>query len=294
MVCSLFLFLPLLWGRDTLKADARDAAAKVLMPTAPGTQTCVSGAAILDFSNVSSGYVMLKYIGDNPKVRFRVTTPAGVNYTYYVTNYGSFMAYPLSCGDGSYAFAVYEAVSAQDNLYSKTLSKSISVTITNEFSPFLYPNYYVNFHELSACVSKASELAEGCADDLALVSAVYHYETDHIRYDDNKARTVQPGYAPLPDNTLASGTGICFDYASLMSAMLRSQGIPTRLEIGYVGDLYHAWISCYISDIGWVDGVIRFDGKRWTMMDPTMAAGQNPKSVAKFLKDNTYTVKYRY
>lgn len=290
----LFLFLFLLWGSDTLKVQARDAAAKVLTPAASGNQTCVSDAAALDFSNASSGYVMLKYSGNNPKVRFRITTPAGVNYTYFVTDYGNYMVYPLSGGDGSYTFTVYEAVSAQDNLYTPALSKSVSVKITNSFLPFLYPNCYVNFNSSSDCVRKASELAEGCEKDLDLVSAVYHYETGNIRYDDNKARTVQSGYTPFPDNTLASGTGICFDYASLMSAMLRSQGIPARLEVGYVGDVYHAWVSCYISDIGWVDGIIRFDGTKWTMMDPTMAAGQSPKSFAKFLKNNIYTVKYLY
>ena len=44
--------------------------------------------------------------------------------------------------------------------------------------------------------------------------------------------------------------------APLMAAMLRSQGIPTRLEIGYSKDAYHAWVSVYIEDIGWIDSII--------------------------------------
>lgn len=292
-VCAVCLMLPILWGGRPLSVQAKSQA-QVLVPTAPGTQTFASGAAVLDYSNASAGYVMLNYSGANPKVRFRITTPAGVNYTYSVTTYGSYVAYPLSGGDGNYTFTVYESVSAQDNLYSMALSNSTSVTIQNGFSPFLYPNYYVDFNAASACVEKASKLAAGCAKDLDVVSAVYHYETGNITYDHNKAKTVQSGYAPYPDNTLASGTGICFDYASLMSAMLRSQGIPTRLEVGYVGEVYHAWISCYISDVGWVDGIIQFDGANWTMMDPTMAAGQKPEAVGKFLRGNTYAVKYSY
>lgn len=293
-VCAALLAFFVLWQGHALRAQASDAAAKVLVPTAPGVQTAVSGAAALDFSNTSLGYVMLKYDGANSKVRLRIITPAGTAYTYPVEGNGKYMAYPLTDGDGSYTFAVYELVSAPDNLYSVILSKSIQVAVEDGFSPFLYPNCYVNFNGSSACVSKASEMAESCAKDLDLVSAVYHYETEHIAYDYKKAKTVKSGYVPDPDDTLASEKGICFDYASLMAAMLRSQGIPTKLEVGYAGDLYHAWISCYISDVGWVDGIIRFDGVKWTMMDPTMAAGQKPKDVEKILKDNTYVVKYSY
>lgn len=294
VLCAVFLMICGLFEVCTVKVNAREAAAKVLTPGAPGTQTFSSGSATLDISNTSQGYVMLKYSGSNPKVRFRITTPTGVNYTYLVTEYGNYAVYPLTGGDGSYTFTVYEAVSAQDNLYSTALSEKASVAIANGFSPFLYPNCYVNFSASSACVSKGSALAEGCAADLDVVTAVYHYAKDNITYDNNKAKTVQSGYAPSPDATLASGTGICFDYASLVSAMLRSQGIPTRLEVGYVGDLYHAWISCYISDVGWVDGIIKFNGSEWTMMDPTMAAGQSAASFKKFWGSSTYSVKYLY
>jgi len=44
-----------------------------------------------------------------------------------------------------------------------------------------------------------------------------------------------------------------------MSAMLRSQGIPTKLEVGYSGEAYHAWISTYIKESGWVDNIIKFE-----------------------------------
>lgn len=68
------------------------------------------------------------------------------------------------------------------------------------------------------------------------------------------------------DDTLKTKKGICFDYAALMTAMLRSSGIPTRLDIGYATNIYHACISTYLDEQGWVDNVIKFDGKNWTMM----------------------------
>ena len=102
-------------------------------------------------------------------------------------------------------------------------------------------------------------------------------------------------YIPDPDSTLASKTGICFDYASLMTAMLRSQGIPTKLQVGYTSNVYHAWISVYMDETGWVDGLIRFDNNEWTLMDPTLGSYTNKTDVADYTKDGTnYYVMYNY
>ena len=59
--------------------------------------------------------------------------------------------------------------------------------------------------------------------------------------------------------------------------MLRSQGIPTRLEVGYAGTVYHAWISTYIKDVGWINGIIQFNGSGWTLIDPTTASVKEKK-----------------
>lgn len=99
---------------------------------------------------------------------------------------------------------------------------------------------------------------------------IYNFVIKNISYDEEKAQNVSYGYLPNVDDTLASGTGICFDYAALMTAMLRSQNIPTKLEVGYSGDTYHAWISTYVDDKGWVDNIIEFDlgipGRSWILL----------------------------
>ena len=67
-----------------------------------------------------------------------------------------------------------------------------------------------------------------------------------------------------------------------MATMLRSQNIPAKMEIGYAnmeeGAVYHAWLSVYIKDIGWIDDLIEFDGKNWSMMDPTLISEQTTTS----------------
>ena len=117
----------------------------------------------------------------------------------------------------------------------------------------------------------------------------------NIKYDKEKANNVQYGYVPDPDQTLNDKTGICFDYAYLTCAMLRSQGIPTKLEVGYVGEVYHAWISCYVDETGWIDNIIEFDGKDWSLLDPTLGANNKSKDVKKYIGEGSkYIVKYTY
>ncbi len=276
------------------KKGSRQYQAKAFVPEASGGATYEKGGIVLDVSNASEGYVMLNYSGSNPKVKLQIKTPGQVAYTYSISEYGSYQAYPLSGGSGTYTLTVYESADAAKNLYAMAMTQDVSVKILDELKPFLYPNCYVKFNRTSACVKKGEELAKGCDTDLDVVDSVYRFVIGSIVYDYDKAETVQTGYTPYPDDTLASKKGICFDYASLMSAMLRSQQIPTRLEVGYVGNLYHAWISCYLDEKGWVDNIIAFNGKTWTMMDPTMAAGNGSKEVLRLEKESGYVIKYMF
>ena len=61
------------------------------------------------------------------------------------------------------------------------------------------------------------------------------------------------------------------------------------------GEEYHAWISTYIKDIGWIDNIIEFDGKDWSLLDPTLGANNKSKDVKKYIGDGSkYIVKYTY
>lgn len=272
---------------------SRDNSSKVLKPEASGTEVYSNDIVKIDVSNSSEGYAMVSYSGDCKKVRMLIETPAGNTYNYLMDTDGSFDVYPFSEGSGNYKIGVYENV--RDDQYSVAFSQSVTVKLNDEYTVFLYPNSYVNFDASSKAVAKAKEIAAGCDDDLQVVESVYHYVAKNITYDHEKAETVQSGYIPVVDETLATNKGICFDYASLMGAMLRSQRIPTRLEIGYAGKEYHAWISVYIKDKGWIDDVIQFDGKTWKLMDPTLASYANKKTIEDHMKSDTYyQIYYKY
>ena len=273
----------------------RDATPQVLTAEASGKVTYGSDIVSLDASNTADGYLMLRYSGSNEKVKLQITLPDGTEYTYPVTASEDYSVYPLPGGNGSYKVTLLESVSVEDNLYAVSFTQDLDVEISNEFSPFLYPNFYVNFTADSACVKKGEELAQGCSSDLDAITNIYNYVIKNISYDQGKADSVPYGYIPSPDDTLKSGSGICFDYASLMAAMLRSQRIPTKLDVGYSGDVYHAWISCYVTEVGWVDNIIKFDGKNWSIMDPTLASNNSAANVKKYVGDGSnYVTKYTY
>lgn len=278
------------------KASAlyRDNTPNVRIPTADGLVTYSNPAetAVIDVSHAENGYVMVSYTGDNPKVKLQITGSNDITYSYDLHGNG-YETFPLTSESGTYTIAVYESLPS--NRYSTALSKQIDITIQDAFGPYLYPNQYVDFHPSTEAVALASELATGAQTDLDAVSSIYNYVIGHISYDHEKAASVQSGYLPDADETLTSGKGICFDYAAVLATMLRSQGIPTRLEIGYADSSYHAWVSTYITDIGWINGIIEFDGKSWALMDPTFAANNSETALRKFIgSSNHYITEYVY
>lgn len=263
----------------TTQAAGSGARTQVLQPQSPGTESFEGNGATLDISNMGEGYVTARYSGSAGRAKVQITRSGAGTYTYNLNTNGAYEVLPLTAGDGKYRICVYTQVSGDS--YAEALVKTVDVKLRSPLLPFLYPNQHVNFSSGSQVVKLSGQLANGAADELAIVTNVYNYVTQNIRYDNDKAgqamRGEMAGYLPAVDSILASGQGICYDYAAVMAAMLRAQQIPTRLEMGYVsGGTYHAWVSVYVKDVGWVNGVIYFDGKSWKLMDPTFAAGGSP------------------
>ena len=273
---------------ETTTTAARDNTPVVLVGSADGNITYGNESVTIDASHTSDGYIMVSYTGSNPKVKLQITGTNGTTYTYNL--HGGYETFPLTSGSGAYAITIFEHL--EGTTYSALFSLNLEVSIDNEFGPYLYANQYVNFNEASQAVAKAMELASTADNDLEVIENVYNYIITNFKYDYDKADSVPSGYLPVVDDVLSAKTGICFDYSAVMATMLRTQRIPTRLEVGYVGDIYHAWISTYVEGHGWINGIIEFDGKEWKLMDPTTAStSSSPKE---YLTKKTYLTKYVY
>lgn len=270
----------------------RDNTPQCLVPAADGIIVYSNDYVTIDASHMDEGYIMVSYNGESSMVKLQLRGPDYMTYTYDLAG-GDYEVFPLSAGDGSYQLGIYENV--QGSQYATVFSQELSVTITNPMGPFLYPNQYVKFSAASNVVRKGQELVAEAHDDLEAIIFVYNYMIENITYDYDKAENVQSGYIPDVDEILSTKTGICLDYAAVMASMLRSQQIPTRLEVGYAGEAYHAWISTYVENEGWINGIIRFDGQSWSLMDPTFAANSTEKTLKNFIgSGDNYVTKYIY
>ena len=285
-------------GSDTSAQDASSLAnprltvTECLVPEASGETVYGNEVSSIDASHISEGYLMIRYQGAASKARVQITNPDQTIYSYCLPS-TEYEVFPLTGGDGNYHIEIYEH--AFENKYALSFTQDLSVAMDDEFKPFLYPNQYVWFTSNSEAISLGIQLSEESSDDLGYVEQVYNYVIGNIVYDEELAANIPVEYIPDIDQTLATGKGICFDYASLMAALLRSQEIPTKLVVGYSGTVYHAWISVYLEESGWVDNIIEFDGHDWSLMDPTLAANNDSDSVKQYVGDGSnYTVKYFY
>ena len=292
--CSM-VFAPAVLAEEQKANPSAEPALTILEPVASGVTVLSNEKAVIDASNAKDGYIMAAYkTATEKKLKLRIAGPDKVVYTYNLNQEGKYETFPLSGGAGKYSIAVYENISGSK--YATAYSTTMTVMLTDEYAPYLRANQYVNYTADSEAVKKAVELVKDKNTALEKIAAVYHYTVTTLTYDKEKAKTVQSGYLPDVDKVLAEQKGICFDYAALMTAMLRSQGIPTRLVVGYAGDVYHAWINTFIPEKGWVEGVIYFDGETWKLMDPTFASSaKQSKQIMEYIGDGTnYTAKYLY
>ncbi len=281
---------------ETKKSDPaqkRKSVREFLLPSADGTVLYGNDTISIDASNTGEGYIMVQYAGSADKVKVQITIPDLTQYTYTLTSNGAYETLPLTGGDGAYHVEVLEH--AYDDMYAMAFAQDMDIKLNDEFRPFLYPNQYSWYTQDSQTAQYAIQLSEESSDDLTFVENVYHYIIENITYDEELAANIPTNYVPNIDETLNSGKGICFDYAALMTSMLRCQGVPTKLEVGYSGEAYHAWISVYLKEMGWIDKIIEFNGQEWSLIDPTLAAGNNRSAVGKYIGDGSnYMVKYSY
>lgn len=240
--------------------------ADILLPSQPGQKTFEKNGVIIDYSNAEYGYVSVKAPDSNVIQKLQVLSN-DFTYTYDLVP-NEYVIVPLQQGSNTYTVRALK--NTEGSSYAIVASTQIEVNLEDELSPYLYPNQIVDYDEKTLAVLKSFELTLNADSDIKRVYEIYTYITENITYDYDKAEIAKTTFIlPIVDETYIQEKGICFDYAALMSAMLRVQHIPTRVVTGVTDLGYHAWVEVYLSDQGWINPSIYFASKEWKLVDPT-------------------------
>lgn len=203
-------------------------------------------ASLIDASSASLGFVSVKYSEtNNTKVKVMVEKD-GLKYTYNLDNTKETECFPLQMGQGSYHVTVFENVGGSS--YKAVMSKSLSASIADANQPFLQSVQSIEWDESMKAVMKAKELTKDLKTDAEKAKAIYNYIVMNMKYDYTKKDKLTAGYVPNIDEVFLAGSGICYDFSSVLAGMLRSVGIPAKLVKGYstTTPVYHAWNEVYL------------------------------------------------
>ena len=203
-----------------------------------------SGKLLVDANGASNGYFFAAVSGSTShRLKLRVVKD-GTTLTYDLNTNAAFELFPLQLGDGYYEIVLYENVSGKK--YSQEGSVGLYVTLSRPDAAFLVPSQYLNYTQASECIAMADKLCAGKSEKEAFDAICKFMKTSFV-YDFIKAINIKAGQLPDIDGSYAKKMGVCQDLSAIMVAMLRTQGIPSRLIIGYADSQYHAWTMTTIN-----------------------------------------------
>lgn len=212
-------------------------------PEASGDRVLQKGGLTVDASHADQGYILARAKSGSKKLKLRVSR-GEETYTYDLNGEGEYEVFPLQMGSGRYLIDLYKNV--KSNRYSKESEISLQVTLEREEAAFLCPSQYVRYTQDSPAVQASMELCASLTTDAQKLEAVQTFMTRGFAYDYVRALTGPGSYLGDVDGCFEKRMGLCQDFAAVAACMLRVQGIPTQLVIGYADENYHAWNNVLI------------------------------------------------
>lgn len=244
-----------LWAVFAATGYAKSADA--VWPEHPGVVIQNNGKLVIDASHADEGYIMASVSEPTSHIMKVRVTFGKAQLMYDLVNTGEFETFPLQMGSGKYEIALFENV--KSNKFSAEGKIDLAVQLADENAAFLVPNQYVNYVPETEAVLMSDELCDNSSQQ-ADYTAVHDFIAENFSYDFVRASSIPAGTLPEIDGCFANRAGICQDLAAVTVCMLRVQGIPARLMIGYADKYYHSWITAVI------------DGEE-IFLDPTEAIG---------------------
>ena len=226
-----------------------------------------AGALVIDVSTQNLGRFRARSKQEG-KQKLRVTK--GVRSYDYDIGIKQ-ITVPFQMGDGLYTVALYKNVSG--NKYVGAGALKVSVTLANEFVPYLWWNCYVDYQNSKDLMAYTRGICQGLTGAEA-VSAIKRELKNKYSYDYVKSVMVKKGEMPDIDRCFYKKMGICQDLAALAVAMFRIKGVPAKLVIGTASGIKHAWCEVYY-------------GGKWNLYDPSVQV-EKTKKQKRYVKERWY------
>ena len=239
-------------------------------PESSGVTRETNGKLLMDASHADQGYIMLCVTKPSKHAMKVRITKNKTQLMYDLGNQGDWEVFPLQLGSGDYTVELFE--NAKGKKYSAEGKIKLTAKLQDENAAFLVPNQYVNYTPDTEAVKKSEELCNG-ATGKAAYDIITKFMADEFSYDFVRASKIAAHVMPDIDGCYSGRAGICQDLAAVMCSMLRVQGVPAKLVIGYADKYYHAWTVCVV------------DGKE-VLFDPTAAI--DAISAKKYTQERVY------
>ncbi len=249
----------------------------------PIQEEYVDEGLYINTTNKNSGLIKVGYAGKSTEKVKVMIEKDGKRYVYPLVPDGKIVGFPLQMGNGEYKVSVLTNVT--DNRYAYLDTQSFDVNIPNQNLVYMNSIQLISWSSNSKAVRKNDEIVGDESNISKKVDLAYDFIINNVRYDYDKIELLHPNYIPYPDETIVELKGICYDYASLLAAMKRSEEIPIKLVKGYSThvDGYHAWNEILING-------------EWVVVDTTVDAAYNKANMNfNFSKTKSdYTKVYEY
>lgn len=201
-----------------------------------------NGTILLEYNNTSDKQTLLLIDHDETYAKKESN-----RYSYKIQKGKNKLVFPLSEGYGTYTVRI-----GVDNgvNYSVVYKTTVEFNEDDKEETFCVSSAQIRYKLTDKAARKAKSLRKKNKKDTDFYTAVYNYVIKNYMYDyDNLAEKTKSGSYYVPDIKVVYRTklGICCDISCLAAAMLRSQGVKTRMVYGYSTKVsgYHAWNQIY-------------------------------------------------
>lgn len=255
----------------------------IIVPVFASSASYVKNGVKLDKPDKKQveGYIRISGSTNNSRIKLMVSGADNQVWYDVKLDNGKFDEEIWFDKQGKYTIEIM--VNEYDRKYS--YGPGITVENTEELDKYLIPAKHIESSN-EEIINTAREITKSCSNDLEKARTIYDWVTDNIQFDYDKLLRHKNGqydneYGAL--NTINSGKGVCYDYATLAAALCRSLGLRAKVAEGDLnnGPLkgFHAWNEIYIGE-----------SNSWISIDTTLGA-TNGEDYFNFRDDEkTYTV----